>query len=69
MYFQCASASTARDFANLERYQNRQPSIYNMYFGINLITAVDKLPPLSRIVNEATEVNLQENRTESTGIG
>lgn len=52
-------ASTARDFVNLERYQSRQPSVYNMYFGINLITAVEKLPPLSRVANEAPEVNLQ----------
>jgi len=48
VYFPAHTASTGRDFANLDRYQNHQPSILNLYFGINLITAVDKLPPLSR---------------------
>lgn len=39
-YFFIVLGSVARDFANLERYQNRQPAIYNAYFGINLISAV-----------------------------
>lgn len=41
-------ATNPRDFANLERYQNRQPAIYNQFFGINLLEAVDRLPPLSK---------------------
>lgn len=48
-------ASSARDFANLERYQARQPAIYNQFFAINLIEAVEKLPALSRQVVEVSE--------------
>jgi hypothetical protein len=58
-YIRCQLASTGRDFANLEKYQNRQPSIFNLYFGINLITAVDKLPNLERPALEISEANLQ----------
>ena len=67
-YPQTVSGTTVRDFSNAERYQNRQPSIYNLYFGINLISAVDKLPPLSTAASESVEANLQENKTETKGV-
>ena len=55
---------------NLERYQNHQPSIYNAYFGINLLNVVDRLPPVTRQTLEGgtTEVNLHEGRTDSKGL-
>jgi hypothetical protein len=36
---------------------------------MNLIEAVERLPPLSRQAPEASEANLKEDRTETRGVG